>query len=100
MQYGMCPKAYVDNVMWKRAAFGTTVPARCPTGSVGHAKRDCNKEKGWLLPNLSNCTSKPYYELRQDIKNLDEKKQYFDEHRYVGICPTSTWSSDIYRISI
>ncbi|XP_056129029.1 cadherin EGF LAG seven-pass G-type receptor 2 [Lampris incognitus] len=67
--YDSCPQAIEAGIWWPRTKFGLPAAVPCPKGSVGTAIRHCDEHKGWLPPNLFNCTSITFTKL----KALSEK---------------------------
>ncbi|XP_008408015.1 cadherin EGF LAG seven-pass G-type receptor 2 isoform X5 [Poecilia reticulata] len=67
--YDSCPQAIEAGIWWPRTKFGLPAAVPCPRGSVGTAIRHCDEHKGWLPPNLFNCTSVTFSKL----KALSEK---------------------------
>nr|XP_006004060.2 PREDICTED: cadherin EGF LAG seven-pass G-type receptor 1 [Latimeria chalumnae] len=67
--YEECPKAFEAGTWWPKTKFGRPAAVPCPKGSTGNAVRHCNEEKGWLPPELFNCTTHTFAEL----KTLNEK---------------------------
>ncbi|XP_073429603.1 cadherin EGF LAG seven-pass G-type receptor 1 isoform X2 [Dendrobates tinctorius] len=67
--YNACPKAFEAGIWWPQTKFGQPAAVPCPKGSVGNAIRHCSEEKGWLPPELFNCTTLTFLEL----KTLNEK---------------------------
>nr|DBA31283.1 TPA: hypothetical protein GDO54_007159 [Pyxicephalus adspersus] len=67
--YNGCPKAFEAGIWWPQTKFGQPAAVPCPKGSVGKAIRHCSEEKGWLPPELFNCTTLTFLEL----KTLNEK---------------------------
>uniref|UniRef100_A0A8B9TRJ8 Cadherin EGF LAG seven-pass G-type receptor 2 n=1 Tax=Anas platyrhynchos TaxID=8839 RepID=A0A8B9TRJ8_ANAPL len=57
VNYDSCPRAIEASIWWPRTRFGLPAAAPCPKGSIGTAVRHCDEHKGWLPPNLFNCTS-------------------------------------------
>ena len=39
----------------------------CPDGTVGVASRFCNETEGWRDPDLSNCTSLLFIDLKKQV---------------------------------
>ncbi|KPP57797.1 hypothetical protein Z043_124442, partial [Scleropages formosus] len=86
--YDSCPHAIEATIWWPRTRFGLPAAAPCPKGSVGRclspedargfranlrvgaapvtstAIRHCDEHKGWLPPNLFDCTSLTFADLR------------------------------------
>ncbi|XP_042323272.1 cadherin EGF LAG seven-pass G-type receptor 1 isoform X2 [Sceloporus undulatus] len=67
--YNGCPKAFEAGIWWPQTKFGQPAAVHCPKGSVGNAVRHCNSEKGWLPPELFNCTTVGF----MDLKIMNEK---------------------------
>uniref|UniRef100_A0A8D2LNR3 Cadherin EGF LAG seven-pass G-type receptor 1 n=1 Tax=Varanus komodoensis TaxID=61221 RepID=A0A8D2LNR3_VARKO len=67
--YNGCPKAFEAGIWWPQTKFGQPAAVPCPKGSVGNAVRHCNSEKGWLPPELFNCTTFGFV----DLKIMNEK---------------------------
>ncbi|XP_035376437.1 cadherin EGF LAG seven-pass G-type receptor 2 isoform X2 [Electrophorus electricus] len=62
--YDSCPQAIEAGIWWPRTKFGLPAAVPCPKGSVGTAIRHCDEHKGWLPPNLFNCTSLTFSKLK------------------------------------
>ncbi|XP_054640393.1 cadherin EGF LAG seven-pass G-type receptor 2 isoform X5 [Dunckerocampus dactyliophorus] len=62
--YDSCPQAIEAGIWWPRTKFGLPAAVPCPKGTVGTAIRHCDEHKGWLPPNLFNCTSVTFSQLR------------------------------------
>ncbi|XP_023269936.1 cadherin EGF LAG seven-pass G-type receptor 2 [Seriola lalandi dorsalis] len=67
--YDSCPQAIEAGIWWPRTKFGLPAAVPCPKGTLGTAIRHCDEHKGWLPPNLFNCTSATFSKL----KALSEK---------------------------
>ncbi|AWP02840.1 putative cadherin EGF LAG seven-pass G-type receptor 2 [Scophthalmus maximus] len=67
--YDSCPQAIEAGIWWPRTKFGLPAAVPCPKGTIGTAVRHCDEHKGWLPPNLFNCTSVTFSKL----KALSEK---------------------------
>ncbi|XP_041110820.1 cadherin EGF LAG seven-pass G-type receptor 1 isoform X2 [Polyodon spathula] len=67
--YEGCPKSFEAGIWWPKTKFGRPAAMNCPKGSVGTAVRHCNEVKGWLPPELFNCTTLTFSEL----KTMNEK---------------------------
>ncbi|XP_077449680.1 cadherin EGF LAG seven-pass G-type receptor 1 isoform X2 [Stigmatopora argus] len=61
--YEGCPKAFEAGIWWPKTPFGRPAAMNCPKGSVGTAIRHCSDEKGWLSPELFNCTTASFAQL-------------------------------------
>uniref|UniRef100_A0A803VCW4 Cadherin EGF LAG seven-pass G-type receptor 3 n=1 Tax=Ficedula albicollis TaxID=59894 RepID=A0A803VCW4_FICAL len=70
--YDGCPKSLKAGVWWPQTKFGFSAAVLCPKGSLGAAIRHCDEEKGWLEPDLFNCTSPAFKELSGLEKNKTE----------------------------
>ncbi|MEE6524373.1 hypothetical protein FKM82_023807, partial [Ascaphus truei] len=64
VNYDSCPRAVEAEIWWPRTRFGLPAAVSCPRGSTGTAVRHCDEHRGWLSPNLSNCTSLPFLPLK------------------------------------
>ncbi|XP_062419885.1 LOW QUALITY PROTEIN: cadherin EGF LAG seven-pass G-type receptor 2 [Pungitius pungitius] len=67
--YDSCPQAMEAGIWWPRTKFGLPAAVHCPKGTLGTAIRHCDEHKGWLPPNLFNCTSVTF----SNLKALSEK---------------------------
>uniref|UniRef100_A0A3Q2EIF3 Cadherin, EGF LAG seven-pass G-type receptor 3 n=1 Tax=Cyprinodon variegatus TaxID=28743 RepID=A0A3Q2EIF3_CYPVA len=73
--YDGCPKTITQGIWWPRTKFNLPAAVPCPKGSVGAAIRHCDVERGWLEPDLYNCTSPPFVELNiTELNTIMEKK--------------------------
>ncbi|XP_060765947.1 cadherin EGF LAG seven-pass G-type receptor 2 isoform X2 [Neoarius graeffei] len=77
----MAVKATEGGIWWPRTKFGLPAAVPCPKGSTGTAIRHCDEHKGWLPPNLFNCTSILFTKLKllweqvnRDMSVLDSVK--------------------------
>nr|XP_015208138.1 PREDICTED: cadherin EGF LAG seven-pass G-type receptor 1 isoform X2 [Lepisosteus oculatus] len=62
--YEGCPKSFEAGIWWPKTKFGRPAAMNCPKGSIGTAIRHCNEEKGWLPPELFNCTTITFSKLK------------------------------------
>ncbi|XP_066526353.1 cadherin EGF LAG seven-pass G-type receptor 2 [Hoplias malabaricus] len=62
--YDSCPQVIEAGIWWPRTKFGLPAAVPCPKGSIGTAIRHCDEHKGWLPPNLFNCTSLTFTKLK------------------------------------
>ncbi|XP_078195326.1 cadherin EGF LAG seven-pass G-type receptor 1-like isoform X3 [Callithrix jacchus] len=53
-----CPKVFEASIWWPQTKFGQPAAVPCPKGSVGNAVRR------WLPPELFNCTTVSFVDLR------------------------------------
>uniref|UniRef100_A0A671YRW7 Cadherin EGF LAG seven-pass G-type receptor 1 n=1 Tax=Sparus aurata TaxID=8175 RepID=A0A671YRW7_SPAAU len=65
--YEGCPKAFDAGIWWPKTKFGRPAAMNCPKGSIGEctAIRHCSDEKGWLMPELFNCTTVTFAHLKK-----------------------------------
>ncbi|KAM4700821.1 cadherin EGF LAG seven-pass G-type receptor 2 isoform 2-T2 [Discoglossus pictus] len=70
VNYDSCPRAVEAEIWWPRTRFGLPAAVSCPRGSVGTAIRHCDEHRGWLPPNLSNCTSHPFLPLKGLLETI------------------------------
>ncbi|KAK7121465.1 hypothetical protein R3I93_022530 [Phoxinus phoxinus] len=68
--YDGCPKAFEGGIWWPRTTFGGPAATNCPKGSSGTAIRHCSDDKGWLPPELFNCTSLSFSKLKKESEDL------------------------------
>ena len=66
MVYDQCPKSYGENLWWPRTGFNLDAIESCPPGAEGRSLRTCN-ETGWGAPDLFNCTSNAFLQLRNEV---------------------------------
>ncbi|XP_077190373.1 cadherin EGF LAG seven-pass G-type receptor 2 isoform X2 [Paroedura picta] len=78
VNYDSCPRAIEANIWWPRTRFGLPAAAPCPKGSVGTAVRHCDEHKGWLAPNLFNCTSLTFATLKGFAERLLRNESLLD----------------------
>uniref|UniRef100_H2TIH4 Cadherin EGF LAG seven-pass G-type receptor 3 n=1 Tax=Takifugu rubripes TaxID=31033 RepID=H2TIH4_TAKRU len=72
--YDGCPKTITQGIWWPRTKFNLPAAVSCPKGSVGAAIRHCDVERGWLEPELYNCTSPPFVELNAALDSLERNE--------------------------
>ncbi|KAK2529500.1 Celsr3 [Columba guinea] len=77
--YDGCPKSLKAGVWWPQTKFGFSAAVLCPKGSLGlrgagAAIRHCDEEKGWLEPDLFNCTSPAFKELSVLLEGLERNE--------------------------
>jgi len=65
--YEACPRAFKSKIWWKRTAFNLMTIQDCPDGMIGSASRVCNETEGWIEPELFNCTSMLFVELKNQV---------------------------------
>ncbi|XP_030203240.1 cadherin EGF LAG seven-pass G-type receptor 3 isoform X5 [Gadus morhua] len=72
--YDGCPKTITLSIWWPRTKFNLPAVVACPKGSIGAAIRHCDQERGWLEPDLYNCTSPPFVELNIPLESLERNE--------------------------
>ncbi|KAI1892191.1 hypothetical protein AGOR_G00130780 [Albula goreensis] len=72
--YDGCPKTITAGIWWPRTKFSLPAAVPCPKGSVGAAIRHCDVERGWLDPDLFNCTSPPFVELNAALESVERNE--------------------------
>ncbi|KAM6977742.1 cadherin EGF LAG seven-pass G-type receptor 3 [Aplochiton taeniatus] len=72
--YDGCPKMITQGIWWPRTKFNLPAAVPCPKGSVGAAIRHCDVERGWLEPDLYNCTSPPFVELNAALESVERNE--------------------------
>ncbi|NWR73985.1 CELR1 protein, partial [Centropus unirufus] len=83
--YNGCPKAFEAGIWWPQTKFGQPAAVPCPKGSVGNAVRHCNIEKGWLPPDLFNCTTNTFVDLKIMNEKLYHNETKLDGHKTIRI---------------
>uniref|UniRef100_A0A672MRU0 Cadherin, EGF LAG seven-pass G-type receptor 2 n=1 Tax=Sinocyclocheilus grahami TaxID=75366 RepID=A0A672MRU0_SINGR len=76
--YDSCPQAMEAGIWWPRTKFGLPAAVSCPKGSIGTAIRHCDEHKGWLPPNLFNCTSVSFSKLKTLSERLARNASLMD----------------------
>ncbi|XP_051545772.1 cadherin EGF LAG seven-pass G-type receptor 1 [Myxocyprinus asiaticus] len=79
--YDGCPKAFKDGIWWPRTKFDGPAATNCPKGSSGTAFRHCSNNKGWLPPELFNCTSLSFSKLKKESEDLHTNASRMDGER-------------------
>uniref|UniRef100_A0A8C8D1Z3 Cadherin EGF LAG seven-pass G-type receptor 2 n=1 Tax=Oncorhynchus tshawytscha TaxID=74940 RepID=A0A8C8D1Z3_ONCTS len=79
--YDSCPQAIEAGIWWPRTKFGLPAAVPCPKGSIGTAIRHCDEHKGWLPPNLFNCTSVTFTKLKTLSEKLSRNVSLLDSGR-------------------
>uniref|UniRef100_A0A8V5FS30 Uncharacterized protein n=1 Tax=Melopsittacus undulatus TaxID=13146 RepID=A0A8V5FS30_MELUD len=83
--YNGCPKAFEAGIWWPQTKFGQPAAVPCPKGSVGNAVRHCNIEKGWLPPELFNCTTSTFVDLKIMNEKLHHNETKLDGGKTIRI---------------
>ncbi|XP_006866949.1 PREDICTED: cadherin EGF LAG seven-pass G-type receptor 1, partial [Chrysochloris asiatica] len=76
--YSGCPRAFEAGIWWPQTKFGQPAAVPCPKGSLGNAVRHCSGEKGWLPPELFNCTSSAFLDLKIANEKLSRNETRLD----------------------
>ncbi|KAF7668280.1 hypothetical protein LDENG_00021540 [Lucifuga dentata] len=79
--YEGCPKAFNAGIWWPKTKFGRPAAMNCPKGSIGTAVRHCSDEKGWLSPELFNCTTVTFSHLKKLNEDLRRNGSRMDSER-------------------
>ncbi|XP_056462221.1 cadherin EGF LAG seven-pass G-type receptor 2 [Gadus chalcogrammus] len=79
--YDSCPQAIQAGIWWPRTKFGLPAAVSCPKGSLGTAIRHCDEHKGWLPPNLFNCTSISFSKLKGLSERLSRNASALDSEQ-------------------
>ncbi|XP_029473103.1 cadherin EGF LAG seven-pass G-type receptor 1 isoform X2 [Rhinatrema bivittatum] len=83
--YNGCPKAFEAGIWWPQTKFGQPAAVPCPRGSIGNAIRHCSEDKGWLPPELFNCTTVTFVELKTMIEKLHRNETKLDGEQSIQI---------------
>uniref|UniRef100_A0A336MVD4 CSON001872 protein n=1 Tax=Culicoides sonorensis TaxID=179676 RepID=A0A336MVD4_CULSO len=71
--YDACPKSFASGLWWPRTNFGQAAIENCPGPAKGKAIRVCEAGAGgWETPDLYNCTSEPFLELRKQLSAIEK----------------------------
>ncbi|XP_056653588.1 cadherin EGF LAG seven-pass G-type receptor 1 isoform X2 [Monodelphis domestica] len=81
--YSGCPRAFEAGIWWPQTKFGQPAAVPCPKGSVGNAIRHCSSEKGWLPPELFNCTTSSFVGLKVMNEKLHRNETRLDGDKSV-----------------
>ncbi|XP_041348330.1 cadherin EGF LAG seven-pass G-type receptor 2-like isoform X2 [Gigantopelta aegis] len=68
--YDTCPYHFAEGVWWDPPGFGNTAVQECPYKATGDAKRKCTEDKGWLEPDLSNCTNVNFTKILPKLEQI------------------------------
>lgn len=72
--YDACPKSYAAGLWWPRTSFGDLAVENCPLPARGKATRKCDFiEGGWGQPDMFNCTSEEFLDLRKQLAQIETK---------------------------
>ncbi|XP_072134760.1 cadherin EGF LAG seven-pass G-type receptor 2 isoform X3 [Mobula birostris] len=76
--YDSCPRAMESGIWWPRTKFGLPAAVPCPKGSMGTGIRHCDEHRGWLPPDLFNCTTSTFAELKTFAGKLKKNETLLD----------------------
>ncbi|XP_058065887.1 protocadherin-like wing polarity protein stan [Anopheles bellator] len=70
--YDGCPKSHSAGLWWPRTAFGELAVENCPAPARGKGTRRCDQvQSGWGTPDMFNCTSEAFLELRKQLAQIE-----------------------------
>ncbi|XP_037956200.1 protocadherin-like wing polarity protein stan isoform X2 [Teleopsis dalmanni] len=82
--YDACPRSFAAGIWWPRTPIGSTTVENCPHPAKGKGQRTCDGTTGgWNQPDMFNCTSEPFIELRKHLSQLE--KQELELNAFVAI---------------
>ncbi|XP_064085068.1 protocadherin-like wing polarity protein stan isoform X1 [Macrobrachium nipponense] len=102
--YDGCPKNFAEMIWWEQTAFDGTTVQQCPIGAQGQASRSCHKEIGWGPPDMFNCVSDTFIELRDLLESLESNEleittylavKISEDLNYACSVTPAMWGSDI-----
>ncbi|XP_036005287.1 cadherin EGF LAG seven-pass G-type receptor 1 isoform X4 [Fundulus heteroclitus] len=84
--YEACPKAFEAGIWWPKTKFGLPAAEKCPKGSRGTAIRHCSEgQKGWLAPELFNCTTETFSDLKKMNEDLSRNSSRMNSEQSKAI---------------
>uniref|UniRef100_A0A8C1X319 Cadherin EGF LAG seven-pass G-type receptor 1b n=1 Tax=Cyprinus carpio TaxID=7962 RepID=A0A8C1X319_CYPCA len=93
--YDGCPKAFEDGIWWPRTMFGGPAATNCPKESSGTAIRHCSDDKGWLPPELFNCTSLSFSKLKKEDLHANASRMDGEKSKSLaGLLHSATYHTD------
>lgn len=70
--YDACPRSFSQGVWWPRTAIGAVSVENCPSPAHGKGSRRCEGDRGgWRQPDMFNCTSAVFIDLRKQLSQLE-----------------------------
>ncbi|GLV46545.1 starry night [Carabus blaptoides fortunei] len=79
--YDGCPQSYAGNFWWPSTKFGEPATESCPKDTHGKASRSCdNLLGGWQKPDMFNCTSELFVELRKQLSQIEKGELLINTH--------------------
>ncbi|XP_037887303.1 protocadherin-like wing polarity protein stan isoform X2 [Glossina fuscipes] len=71
--YDACPRSFAAGIWWPRTPLGSTTVENCPIPARGKGQRACDSlSGGWSSPDMFNCTSDPFVELRKQLSQMEK----------------------------
>uniref|UniRef100_A0A8C0XZH2 Cadherin EGF LAG seven-pass G-type receptor 1b n=1 Tax=Cyprinus carpio carpio TaxID=630221 RepID=A0A8C0XZH2_CYPCA len=93
--YDGCPKAFEDGIWWPRTMFGGPAATNCPKESSGTGIRHCSDDKGWLPPELFNCTSLSFSKLKKEDLHANASRMDGEKSKSLaGLLHSATYHTD------
>uniref|UniRef100_UPI00358EE5FD cadherin EGF LAG seven-pass G-type receptor 2 isoform X3 n=1 Tax=Myxine glutinosa TaxID=7769 RepID=UPI00358EE5FD len=74
IMYNECPLTMASDIWWPKTEFGKPAAVHCPKSSLGMALRHCDEKRGWLSPDLFNCTSVTFTSLKEILDKLEKNE--------------------------
>ncbi|XP_055704133.1 protocadherin-like wing polarity protein stan [Phlebotomus papatasi] len=71
--YDACPRSFSAGLWWPRTPIGLTATESCPLPARGKGFRVCDSN-GWSHPDMFNCTSEPFIELRKQLSQMEKEE--------------------------
>ncbi|KAG7177210.1 Cadherin EGF LAG seven-pass G-type receptor 3-like [Homarus americanus] len=102
--YDGCPKNFADLIWWNETPFDGTTVQQCPYGAQGLASRICQREIGWGPPDMFNCVSDTFVELRDLLESLENQEleitkylavKISEDLNYACSVTPAMWGSDV-----
>uniref|UniRef100_A0A8C1A1G6 Cadherin EGF LAG seven-pass G-type receptor 1b n=1 Tax=Cyprinus carpio carpio TaxID=630221 RepID=A0A8C1A1G6_CYPCA len=89
--YDGCPKAFEDGIWWPRTMFGVDVSKPL----TGTGIRHCSDDKGWLPPELFNCTSLSFSKLKKEDLHANASRMDGEKSKSLaGLLHSATYHTD------
>ncbi|XP_069162090.1 protocadherin-like wing polarity protein stan isoform X3 [Procambarus clarkii] len=102
--YDGCPKNFAEMIWWEETPFDGTTMQQCPYGAQGQASRVCHREIGWGPPDMFNCVSDTFIELRDLLESLESQEleittylavKISEDLNYACSVTPAMWGSDV-----
>ncbi|XP_074645849.1 cadherin EGF LAG seven-pass G-type receptor 2-like [Tubulanus polymorphus] len=75
--YTMCPRNWIDGILWPRTNFSSVATKSCPRTSIGRVTRRCSAKNGWYMPDMFNCLSLNLVNLKNELMKVESHKMKF-----------------------